>query len=42
VETDEQRQFLLQHHCRLYQGYLLSHPLPLAEFEMFMLSRHGG
>jgi EAL domain-containing protein (putative c-di-GMP-specific phosphodiesterase class I) len=33
VETEEQRVFLETHGCRLYQGYLYSKPLPLAEFE---------
>jgi diguanylate cyclase (GGDEF)-like protein/PAS domain S-box-containing protein len=41
VETDEQRQFLLQHHCRLYQGYLFSRALPSTEFETFMRSHRG-
>ncbi len=33
VETEEQRVFLEQHSCPLYQGFLFSEPLPLAEFE---------
>ena len=33
VETEEQRQFLVQNHCEFYQGYLLSRPLPLEAFE---------
>ncbi len=33
VETEEQRMFLEQHSCPLYQGYLFSKPVPLAEFE---------
>ncbi|MDP1773273.1 MAG: EAL domain-containing protein [Methylobacter sp.] len=33
VETEEQRVFLEQHSCPLYQGYLFSEPVPLAEFE---------
>ncbi|WP_347989840.1 EAL domain-containing protein [Methylomonas sp. AM2-LC] len=33
VETEEQRQFLTIHHCPSYQGYLLSKPIPLNEFE---------
>jgi diguanylate cyclase (GGDEF)-like protein len=33
VELEEQRKFLEQHQCHLYQGYLFSKPLPLEEFE---------
>jgi diguanylate cyclase (GGDEF)-like protein/PAS domain S-box-containing protein len=33
VETEEQRVFLEQHSCPLYQGFLFSKPVPLAEFE---------
>lgn len=33
VETESQRSFLEQHGCLLYQGYLFSKPVPLAEFE---------
>lgn len=33
VETPEQRGFLEAHGCHLYQGYLYSRPLPLAEFD---------
>lgn len=32
VETDMQRQFLLDNHCHYHQGYLYSKPLPLNEF----------
>ncbi len=38
VETELQRQQLLQMGCSLGQGYLLSGPLPLAEFERRFLS----
>ncbi len=34
VETPEQRDFLQAHGCGLFQGYLFSRPVPLAEFEM--------
>ena len=34
VETLEQRDFLQAHGCGLFQGYLFSRPVPLAEFEM--------
>ncbi len=33
IETEQQRQYLLQLGCPLGQGFLLSGPLPLAEFE---------
>jgi diguanylate cyclase (GGDEF)-like protein/PAS domain S-box-containing protein len=33
VETQEQRDFLEANGCVLYQGYLFSQPVPLAEFE---------
>jgi len=36
VETEDQRQYLLQHGCSYYQGYLFSRPLPLAEFNALM------
>lgn len=43
VETEAQRQFLERHHCNMYQGYLFSKPLPLAEFERYgaALSPHA-
>jgi EAL domain-containing protein (putative c-di-GMP-specific phosphodiesterase class I) len=34
VETEEQRAFLEQHGCNLYQGYLFSRPVPLDAFEL--------
>jgi len=33
VETEAQREFLERHNCHAWQGYLLSPPLPVAEFE---------
>ena len=33
VETEEQRQFLLDTGCMHYQGYLFGKPLPINEFE---------
>ena len=33
VETGAQRDFLLAHGCRVFQGYLLGAPLPIAGFE---------
>ncbi|MBK9625890.1 MAG: EAL domain-containing protein [Rhodocyclaceae bacterium] len=35
VETEAQRQYLAAHGCNSCQGFLFSHPLPLAEFEAF-------
>ncbi|MFT3929748.1 MAG: EAL domain-containing protein [Spongiibacteraceae bacterium] len=35
VETQAQQQFLEQHNCTMYQGYLFSKPLPLDEFEKY-------
>lgn len=31
VETEQQRKFLVENGCDILQGYLLSHPLPLAD-----------
>ncbi|MFU2488823.1 EAL domain-containing protein [Thauera sp. WH-1] len=39
VESHEQRIFLAQQGCRLYQGYLFSRPLPLAELEALLDAR---
>lgn len=36
VETEEQLQYLQRSGCEFIQGYLLSKPLPLAEFELMM------
>jgi sensor c-di-GMP phosphodiesterase-like protein len=36
VETQAQRDFLKQHGCSLYQGYLFSKPVPLEEFEALL------
>lgn len=40
VETETQRAFLEQHGCRLYQGYLFSKPVTLAEFELLLRCVH--
>lgn len=32
VETEAQRRFLAEHHCRKVQGFLLAHPLPSEDF----------
>jgi len=36
VETEAQRDFLAKLGCHTYQGYLLSGPLPIEEFEAFV------
>jgi EAL domain-containing protein (putative c-di-GMP-specific phosphodiesterase class I) len=35
IETSEQRQFLIEHGCRLGQGYYFSKPIPAAEIPAF-------
>jgi EAL domain-containing protein (putative c-di-GMP-specific phosphodiesterase class I) len=35
VETEAQQQFLYEHGCELYQGFLYGRPMPLAELEHF-------
>ncbi|RYG87742.1 MAG: EAL domain-containing protein, partial [Alphaproteobacteria bacterium] len=35
VEAPEQHDFLVEAGCQIAQGYLVSHPLPLEEFEVF-------
>jgi diguanylate cyclase (GGDEF)-like protein/PAS domain S-box-containing protein len=37
VETEAQRDLLASMGCRSYQGYLFSRPLPIAEFEAYLL-----
>jgi len=37
VETEEQRQILLDIGCTNFQGYLFSKPLPIAQFEALLL-----
>ncbi|MFO7602710.1 MAG: EAL domain-containing protein, partial [Gammaproteobacteria bacterium] len=37
VETEAQGEFLERHGCHRYQGYLYSRPLPLEDFEKFVL-----
>jgi EAL domain-containing protein (putative c-di-GMP-specific phosphodiesterase class I) len=36
VETEGQRNFLADHGCDAYQGYLFSRPLPLEAFQAFV------
>ena len=41
VETDAQRDFLVQKGCHAYQNYLFSRPLPIEEFEQFLMTSFG-
>src|SRR6185369_17361818 len=41
VENEAQRVFLESYGCHAYQGFLFSRPLPLAEFEKFLLKHSG-
>ena len=36
VETEEQRQFLLDNGCTHFQGYLFSKPVPIDQFEALL------
>ena len=36
VETAEQQELLISKHCRLFQGYLFSQPIPIAAFETLL------
>jgi EAL domain-containing protein (putative c-di-GMP-specific phosphodiesterase class I)/DNA-binding NarL/FixJ family response regulator len=38
VETEAELDFLRQHNCNSMQGFLFSRPLPVAEFEKFLLA----
>lgn len=39
VETEEQRKFLFENNCFAYQGYLFSKPLPINQFEEYLMSK---
>ena len=39
VETEEQRHFLQENGCNLYQGYLFSKPLPSEQFDDFLKNK---
>ena len=41
VEMEEQRNTLLQHGCKHFQGYLFGKPMPLKEFEASILKQAG-
>ena len=36
VETEQQRDFLEQNGCLLFQGYLFSKPVPIEQFELLL------
>ena len=40
VETAEQKAFLKDNHCYIYQGYLFSRPIPLDQFENLVNTTH--
>ena len=40
VETEDHRQFLADLGCHSYQGYLLSRPVPIADFEALALAHN--
>ena len=39
VETEQQLEFLDQHGCRAFQGYLFSKPVPIEQFEAMLLQQ---
>ena len=41
VETQAQLDFLAARDCHCFQGYWLSRPLPVAEFEQFLATSPG-
>jgi EAL domain-containing protein (putative c-di-GMP-specific phosphodiesterase class I) len=41
VETDAQREYLLDLGCQAYQGYLFSRPIPIEEFELLLWDSLG-
>ena len=42
LETEEQRAFLARNHCHSWQGYLLSKPIPAADFEQLVRDYNQG
>ena len=40
VETEGQRQFLLDHGCQRFQGHLYSHALPIASFNSYVVQHN--
>lgn len=41
VETKEQKEFLEQNGCPIFQGYYFGHPTPIEEFEQQLTERHA-
>jgi EAL domain-containing protein (putative c-di-GMP-specific phosphodiesterase class I) len=41
VESNEQRQCLLELGCSVYQGCLFSEPLPISEFDVLLKKDHS-
>jgi diguanylate cyclase (GGDEF)-like protein/PAS domain S-box-containing protein len=41
VETAAQKEFLLLHGCRIYQGFLFCPPVPGSQFESYVLEQQG-
>ena len=41
VETKDQLDFLIGHQCNMCQGYYFSRPLPIADFETFLVKDQG-
>ena len=39
VETEEQQKFLIEHGCKIFQGFLYSKPISKEEFEQFYLDK---
>jgi EAL domain-containing protein (putative c-di-GMP-specific phosphodiesterase class I) len=39
VETEQQREFLLQSGCQAYQGYLFCKPVPIEQFELLIANK---
>lgn len=37
VETEQQKEFLLSHNCKVFQGFLFSEPVSKSEFEKYYL-----
>lgn len=40
VETEEQKKFLEQNGCTMFQGYFFGKPMPIAEFEQQLIARN--
>jgi EAL domain-containing protein (putative c-di-GMP-specific phosphodiesterase class I) len=40
VETENQFEFMKQHNCRIFQGYLFSRPIPAEDFLQLLAADH--